>query len=651
MKLIHSCKNSGFFFMLTLFLSMSCYVYGQGSDVALEKLLFEDIPTVISASGRSQNLSEVSHSMSVITSEDIRRSGARTLTDLFISVPGIQTRNSTGFSADVSVRGDPGLLTTRDMLILLDGAVVFNPVFNGTYWNTIPVALEEIERIEVIRGPGGVLYTSNAVSGVINIITKSAKDTGSYSKITTGNLHMGSASSGIKLASGEKGGARVSYAYNTTKGFSEAYTGNIKTFIRRNTTGIRADYNYGNINLTTLARYNSNLDKSPRPTAGLSEYHGAQGVYALNLTHNVNDIYSYRLNTNMVYHSNTGLNANDFHAYSYNAVWQNDMKIDFLGDHIFSLGLDMMRHEIKVPQSLLPCVENTQNTVSFFINEEYRPAENLIFTIGSRADNHSNIAEHYENWIFSPRASIVYLADQKNKYKASVTRNYFYPSIMDRYGYFQIFPGFTAAGVDSTEPEKLTAYEVGYTGLFINDQLKFDTQFFYHKREEFCGFTDSAAQEYINMGGLNKWGAEIETEYYINNDFSVYMDYSVINGNYREEETGNTDLKNALSNISNYQTGLGTKLNIQNWKFNLYAKYVKGFSNLLYLPMGTTNIKVNGFYKTYFRAAYSFSLLDKDYKDAEFEFVLRDFINKHDFEDTNRYFREPIVYAGLRVDF
>lgn len=84
----------------------------------------------------------------------------------------------------------PGSQFQGNLLILLDGVVVFNQLRGATYWELIPVTLNEIERIEIIRGPGGVLYSSNAVNGVINIITKKATEKDNYVATRAGSMHF-----------------------------------------------------------------------------------------------------------------------------------------------------------------------------------------------------------------------------------------------------------------------------------------------------------------------------------------------------------------------------------------------------------------------------------------------------------------------------
>lgn len=158
-------------------------VFAQQAELlnSFDELGLEDIlnMSVTTAAGREQNLIEVSNAMTVLTREDIDRSGARQLQDLFVRIPGMQVIRYDAHLTGVSIRRSPSVLT-NSLLVLVDGVVVFNPSFSGTLWQSIPVTLDEIERIEVIRGPGGVRYSSNAVSGVVNIITRSASDTGKY---------------------------------------------------------------------------------------------------------------------------------------------------------------------------------------------------------------------------------------------------------------------------------------------------------------------------------------------------------------------------------------------------------------------------------------------------------------------------------------
>ena len=112
----------------------------------------------------------------VITGEDIRRSGVTTIPDALRLAPGVEVARIDGSKWSVGIRGF-GTRLSRDVLVLIDGRTVYTPLFAGTYWEVQDTLLEDIDRIEVIRGPGGTIWGPNAVDGVINIITKSTKDT------------------------------------------------------------------------------------------------------------------------------------------------------------------------------------------------------------------------------------------------------------------------------------------------------------------------------------------------------------------------------------------------------------------------------------------------------------------------------------------
>ena len=112
----------------------------------------------------------------VITGDDIRRSGATTLADALRLAPGVEVAQIDAGKWSVGIRGF-GTQLSRDVLVMIDGRSVYTPLFAGTYWQVQDTLLEDVDRIEVIRGPGGTIWGPNAVNGVINIITKSSKDT------------------------------------------------------------------------------------------------------------------------------------------------------------------------------------------------------------------------------------------------------------------------------------------------------------------------------------------------------------------------------------------------------------------------------------------------------------------------------------------
>lgn len=143
------------------------------TQLSLEDLLNTEI---ISVSKKKQSLLDAPSAVYVITSEEIRRSGATSIPEALRLAPGLHVGKTNGGAYAISARGFQYEFANK-LLVLVDGRTIYQPNFNGVLWNNQEVFLEDVDRIEVIRGPGGTLWGANAVNGVINIITKHSKDT------------------------------------------------------------------------------------------------------------------------------------------------------------------------------------------------------------------------------------------------------------------------------------------------------------------------------------------------------------------------------------------------------------------------------------------------------------------------------------------
>lgn len=142
-------------------------------DLSLEDLLNIEVTSVAK---KSQPLSEVAAAAYVITQQDIRRSGVTSIPEALRLAPGVQVARIDANKWAVSIRGSNSRFANK-LLVLIDGRSVYTPLFSGVFWDVQDTVLEDIERIEVIRGPGGTLWGANAVNGVVNIITKGAGET------------------------------------------------------------------------------------------------------------------------------------------------------------------------------------------------------------------------------------------------------------------------------------------------------------------------------------------------------------------------------------------------------------------------------------------------------------------------------------------
>jgi iron complex outermembrane receptor protein len=154
-------------------LAVSCAGQEELFDLGLEELLAIEVTT---ANKRLQPVGEIPAAVTVITAEDIRRSRAQDLPELLQRVPGFHVGRIHGGLKAIGARTNAIRLSNK-LLVLIDGRSVYTPVFSGVYWEQQHIMLQNIERIEVIRGPGGALWGANAVNGIVNVITKDAADT------------------------------------------------------------------------------------------------------------------------------------------------------------------------------------------------------------------------------------------------------------------------------------------------------------------------------------------------------------------------------------------------------------------------------------------------------------------------------------------
>ena len=158
------------------------------AEASLEDLLQIEITTV---SRKKERANDVAAAIYVITRRDIRRSGMTSVPELFRLVPGMTVSQINSNNWAISVRGF-GSLFTNKLLVLVDGRSIYNRAFSGEFWNSLDLPLDDIDRIEVIRGPGGSVWGANAMNGVINIITRSAADTqGGYVQVAAGTYDAG----------------------------------------------------------------------------------------------------------------------------------------------------------------------------------------------------------------------------------------------------------------------------------------------------------------------------------------------------------------------------------------------------------------------------------------------------------------------------
>lgn len=219
-------------------------------DLSLDALLDIEVVTV---SKKAEPIAKAAASIDVVTADMIRQSGARNLPEALRLVPGVHVARSDAQSYSVSIRGFAS--TSSDKLeVLIDGRSAYTPLFSGVFWESFDTYLPDIDRIEVVRGPGATLWGANAVNGVINIVTKPAQETlGSQVTLGGGTERRGMAS--MRVGQELAGGALRVYAKAYELDASEQANGRDALDGQRfSQAGLRGDWTVGQADqLTAIA--------------------------------------------------------------------------------------------------------------------------------------------------------------------------------------------------------------------------------------------------------------------------------------------------------------------------------------------------------------------------------------------------------------
>ncbi len=248
-----------------------------GAEEGASEVPYEE--TVVTASRRAQSTLEAPNATTVITAEEIRMSGATTLPELLRRVPGAEVMAMGYSSYDVSFRGFNQRVANK-VLLLVDGRTEYQDFLGLTLWPAIPIGLDEIERIEIIRGPGSALYGANAMLGVINIITR-PPGTGSKAELSgyagNGNLAGGS----FVASGGEKLKYRASVGYEQADKYSRDY-GDDRPDVAPQTSNPDLGLRSARANLVT--HYSFNRDVSVSVAGGVNRLYSE--FYALGVLRN-----------------------------------------------------------------------------------------------------------------------------------------------------------------------------------------------------------------------------------------------------------------------------------------------------------------------------------------------------------------------------
>ncbi|HEV7577631.1 MAG TPA: TonB-dependent receptor [Caldimonas sp.] len=446
--------------------AMPAAAAADGADL-LAELSLEELTTITitSVSGRAESLSEAAASIFVITADEIRRAGVTTLPEALRLAPNLQVaRLDTGGYA-VTARGFNNAIGNK-LLVLVDGRTVYTSFFSGVLWDQQDIPLEDIDRIEVISGPGGTLWGTNAVNGVINVVSRSSAQTsGALAVVSAGNQEKNaSVRYGFEL--GERGHVRVfakrSLLQNTR---NEAGVPQADGW-GRTAAGFRADWSAGQDGFMLQG----NLAQ------GASDNRGAFGPFDLGAL----KVSEYDLLGLWMRKFSGGADVR-LQAY-YDRFKRDDallyqprenvVDIDLrnnlpFGDHRILWGLGYRRTSDDLQPGLFFGFVPAQRTLDWanvFAQDEVKVAEALHLTLGARVEHND-----FTGTEVLPSARLAWQASRDALVWAAASRAVRAPARLDRDIVLPPNPPYIIAGGPDFQSEVANVYELGYRGRPLRD--------------------------------------------------------------------------------------------------------------------------------------------------------------------------------------
>ena len=440
----------------------------------LDRLSLEELAnvTVISVSRRPEALAGAAAAVYVITSEDIRRSGATSLPEALRLAPNLQVARADTNQYAITARGFNNTLANK-LLVMIDGRTVYSPLFSGVFWEAQHVMLEDVERIEVISGPGGVQWGANAVNGVINVISKRAIHTqGTLVTAGGGNREWGGAArhGGTVGADGHYRVYGMGFQRNNSRLASGA---SIPDGSEAGQAGFRMGFGTG-ANTVVLQGdvYRMDIEQGPG---------GSRDLAGTNL---------------LARWTKTGGDGSYLHLQAYydrTERTQPGSIREMLDTYDVELHRGFMmteRHNVLLGAGLRYRRDDLENlTPAFafipasrdlhrgyvFAQDEIALTPDLALTLGLKAENNN-----YTDWEFLPSARLAWRVAPNHLLWTAASRAVRAPSRIDREFFAPAAPPFVLAGGPDFESEIVNVFEVGYRGqprlafsysvsLFYND--------------------------------------------------------------------------------------------------------------------------------------------------------------------------------------
>jgi iron complex outermembrane receptor protein len=479
------------------------------TEMSLEDLLNIEVTSV---ARREQKLSQSASAVYVITQEDIRRSGAATIPDALRLAPGVHVMQLDGGKWAVGIRGFNGRFSNK-LLVMIDGRSIYSPIFAGVHWEASDVLLEDVDRIEVIRGPGATMWGSNAVNGVINIITKPARETQGVGVTGGGgNQEGGFGSARLGGTAGPEIHYRFYSKYNSRSGLLLPSGERANDNLRKSQGGFRIDWQpsqHDEVMLSGDAYEGAAGERSLVPLRSppyqqelpyRTSFSGANLVARWTRRHSERSqtqfqVYFDRVNRGNLLERNTSYSLGDAEL-----QYQHDLSRHRL---MFGTGYRVSRDNTPTEWfGRFDPHRRTLQRINTFVQDEIAVVPGkLLLSIGSKFENNT-----YTDWQVQPSISLLANLTEKNTLWLSASHADKSPSRVERDLVFDLFvaPGPQGSlligqvlGSEEIEPERLRAFEGGYRFSPL-PRVSFDLAAFYNIHD---GVAIVVGQPPVFLGG------------------------------------------------------------------------------------------------------------------------------------------------------
>jgi iron complex outermembrane recepter protein len=457
-------------------------------DMSLEALMNIEVTSV---SRRPQKKSGAAAAIFVITSEDLRRWGVTNIPDALRRVPGIQVARIDANKWAITARGFNSRFANK-LLVMIDGRSIYTPLFAGVYWEANEVMLDDVDRIEVIRGPGGTLWGANAVNGVINIITRSAADTqGSLIAAGTGNEERGDVSFRYGGSNASGGHYRVYGKYRSVDTGEAIDTGMFPPVAHDDSMlqqgGFRMDWGKDTTDRFTFQgdAYHVNAGQelliasaSPYPLVEDARYNGHNLLYRWSHRNRSDSDYSLQ-----AWYDHVGLDSTVLfeNRDTLDLDFQHHLQATPRQDLVWGLNFRTIHdHTGSTPTFALNPASRTVNLYTAFVQDEIALLdERAHLTLGSKFEHND-----FTGFEVQPNVRMTWQTRSGNTVWGAISRAVRTPARGEHDVTLAVIapslpPPLTIQGNDEFRSETLIAYEIGYR-FSLAEQVSTDITTFYN---------------------------------------------------------------------------------------------------------------------------------------------------------------------------